>query len=111
TIRELQRKARAKDMDEGFCERASERLERLGQPHVRARINEAFARSDAEPYAMLFVSDEAVPTQTCFYIVFGPAAMKGGKKCRPSTIFGCQIGRGCRVSEQQICEVRPGVWD
>jgi len=111
-IRELQRKARAKDMDEGFCERASERLERLGQPHVRARLNELLSRDDGETITMLFVSEEATPAQTCVYLVFQPAARKGGKKCRASTVFGCKIGRGCRMSaDQPICEKAPGVWD
>jgi hypothetical protein len=109
---ELRRKARAKELDEGFCEKASEKLERLGQPHVRARINEIFARSDSDVVTLLFVSDEAVPAQTCIYIVFHPAAMKGGKKCRASEIYGCTKGRGCRMStEQPICEKAPGVWD
>ena len=111
-IRELQRKARAKELDEGFCERASERLERLGQPHVRARLNEVFARSDSEPFAMLFVSEEALPKSACFYLVFDPATVKGGKKCRASTIFGCVSGRDCRMSANQpICEKAPGIWD
>src|SRR6185369_8376636 len=109
---ELQRKARAKELDEGFCERASERLERFGQPHVRARLNELFARSDSEPVTLLFVSEEAAPAPICLYLVFEPAAMKGGKKCRASTIFGCVTGRGCRMSaDQPICEKAPGVWD
>jgi hypothetical protein len=110
---ELQRKAKAKDLDEGFCERAAERLERLGQQHVRARLNEMLSRNDAEPFTMLFVSDEppTVP-RTCFYFIFSPAKMKGGKKCRDSAIFGCLAGRDCRTrTDQQICEVKPGIWD
>ncbi|HEY7607987.1 MAG TPA: hypothetical protein VIF14_02065 [Alphaproteobacteria bacterium] len=111
-VRELQRKARAKDMDDGFCERASERLERLGQPHVRERLNETLSRADGETVTMLFVSEEEMPARTCLYLVFQPAAMKGGRKCRASTIFGCMIGRDCRVSANQpICERSPGMWD
>jgi hypothetical protein len=111
--RELQRKAKAKDLDEGFCERAAERLERMGQQHVRARLNEMLSRNDSEPYSMLFVTDEppTVP-KTCFYFEFTPATMKGGKKCRGSAIYGCLVGRDCRTrTDQQICEVRPGIWD
>jgi hypothetical protein len=111
-VRELQRKARAKEMDDGFCERASERLERLGQAHVRARLNEMLSRDDGDSVMMLFVSEEALPAPTCLHIVFQPAAMKNGKKCRASTIFGCVIGRDCRMSaDQPICEKAPGVWD
>jgi len=111
--RELQRKAKAKDLDEGFCERAAERLERMGQQHVRARLNEMLSRNDTEPFTMLFVSDEppTVP-RTCFYFIFSPAKMQGGKKCRDSAIFGCLAGRDCRTrTDQQICEVKPGVWN
>jgi hypothetical protein len=72
-----------------------------------------FGRVDAEPFTMLFVSDEppTVP-RTCFYFVFSPAKMKGGKKCRDSAIFGCLAGRDCRTrTDQQICEMKPGIWD
>lgn len=111
--RELVRKAKAKDLDEGFCDKAAERLERMGQQHVRARLNEMLSRNDAEPYSMLFVTDEppTVP-RTCFYFEFTPAKMKGGKKCRDSAIYGCLVGRDCRTrTDQRICEVRPGIWD
>ena len=111
--RELLRKAKAKDLDEGFCEKAAERLERMGQQHVRARLNEMLARNDAEPYTMLFVTDEppTVP-RTCFYFVFSPVKMKGGQKCRDSAIYGCLVGRDCRTrTDQQICEKKPGIWD
>ena len=111
-MRELQRKARAKELDEGFCEQASQRLERLGQPHVRARLNEMLSRDDGETFTMLFVSEEATPAPTCIYLVFQPATMKGGKKCRASIIYGCVTGRGCRMeADQPICEKSPGVWD
>jgi len=110
--RELQRKAKAKERDEGFCQKAAERLERFGQAHVRARLNEMLSRADGDVVTMLFLSEEASPAQTCFYFVFQPAAMKGGKKCRASVIFGCIIGRDCRVrDDQSICELRPGHWD
>lgn len=111
--RELVRKAKAKDLDEGFCDKAAERLERMGQQHVRARLNEMLSRNHAEPYAMVFVTDEppTVP-RTCFYFTFSPAKMKGGKKCRDSAIYGCLVDRDCRMrADQQICEVRPGIWD
>ncbi len=112
-VRELVRKAKAKDLDEGFCEKAAERLERMGQQHVRARLNEMLSRSDSEPYRMLFVTDEppTVP-KTCFYFEFTSAKMMGGKKCRESVIYGCLVGRDCRTrTNQPICEVRPGIWD
>lgn len=111
--RELMRKAKAKDLDEGYCDKAAERLERMGQQHVRARLNEMLSRDHSEPYAMLFVTDEppTVP-RTCFYFAFTPVKMKGGKKCRDSAIYGCLAGRDCRMrTNQQICEVRPGIWD
>lgn len=112
-VRELVRKAKAKDLDEGFCERAAERLERMGQQHVRARLNEMLSRNDSEPFSLLFVTDEppTVP-RTCFFFEFSAAKMKGGKKCRDSAIYGCLVKRDCRTRlDQQICEVRPGVWD
>jgi len=111
--REIQRKAKAKELDEGFCDRAAERLERLGQPHVRERLNEMLSRNDAEPFTMVFVSDEPPPVpRTCFYFIFSPAATKGGQKCRDSAIFGCLAGRDCRTrADQKICEKRPGIWD
>ncbi len=111
--RELQRKAKARELDEGYCERAAERLERMGQPHVRARLNEMLARNDGEPYTMVFVSDEPPPLpKTCFYLIFSPVVMKGGMKCRDSVIYGCITGRDCRVNTgQSICEKRPGIWD
>jgi hypothetical protein len=110
--REIQRKARAKERDEGFCQRAAERLERFGQQHVRARLNEMLSRADGETVTMVFLSEEAVPAQTCIYLVFGPAAMKGAQKCRPTQVFGCIIGRDCRMkTDDQICEKRPGIWD
>ena len=111
--RELVRKAKAKDLDEGFCDRAAERLERMGQQHVRERLNEMLSRNEAAPYAMLFVTDEppTVP-RTCFYFEFSPVKMKGGKKCRDSAIYGCLVKRDCRTRlDQQICEVKPGIWD
>ena len=111
--RELVRKAKAKDLDEGFCEKAAERLERMGQQHVRERLNEMLSRNDAEPYAMLFVTDEppTVP-KTCFYFEFSPVKMKGGQKCRDSAVYGCLVGRDCRTrTNQPICEKRPGIWD
>lgn len=111
--REIQRKAKARELDEGYCERAAERLERMGQQHVRERLNEMLSRNDGEPFTMVFVTDEppTVP-KTCFYFIFSPAAMKGGKKCRDSAIFGCLAGRDCRTrTDQQICEKRAGIWD
>ncbi|MFO0988415.1 MAG: hypothetical protein U1F37_13770 [Alphaproteobacteria bacterium] len=111
--RELVRKAKAKDLDEGFCDRAAERLERMGQQHVRERLNEMLSRNEAEPYTMMFVTDEppTVP-RTCFYFEFSPVKMKGGKKCRDSAVYGCLVKRDCRTRlDQQICEVKPGVWD
>ncbi len=111
--RELQRKAKAKDLDEGFCERAAERLERMGQQHVRARLNEMLAQNETEPYRMVFVTDEppTVP-KTCFYFEFSAVKMKDGKKCRDSAIYGCLVGRDCRTRiDQPICEVKPGVWN
>jgi hypothetical protein len=111
--RELVRKAKAKDLDEGFCEKAAERLERMGQQHVRERLNEMLSRNDSEPYTMLFVTDEppTVP-KTCFYFEFSPVKMKGGKKCRASAIYGCLVKRDCRTRmDQEICEKSPGIWD
>jgi uncharacterized protein (DUF3084 family) len=110
--RELQRKAKAKERDEGFCQRAAERLERFGQQHVRARLNEMLGRADGETVTMMFLSEEAVPTQTCIYLVFHPAAMKGGLKCRRTEVYGCPIGRDCRSkTDDVICEKKPGIWD
>jgi hypothetical protein len=112
-VRELVRKAKAKDLDEGFCDKAAERLERMGQQHVRERLNEMLSRNDSEPFTMLFVSDEppTVP-RTCFYFEFSPVKMMGGRKCRDSAIYGCLVGRDCRTrADQQICEKRPGIWD
>jgi hypothetical protein len=110
--RELQRKARAKERDEGFCQRAAERLERFGQQHVRARLNEWLSRADGEVVTMMFLSEEAVPAQTCIYLVFKPAAMKGGQKCRATEVYGCIIGRDCRMkTDDAICEKKPGIWD
>lgn len=111
--RELVRKAKAKDLDEGFCDKAAERLERMGQQHVRERLNEMLSRNDSEPYTMLFVTDEppTVP-RTCFYFTFSAAKMKDGKKCRDSAIYGCLVKHDCRTRlDQQICEKSPGVWD
>lgn len=111
--RELVRKAKAKDLDEGFCDKAAERLERMGQQHVRERLNEMLSRNEAEPYTMLFVTDEppTVP-KTCFYFEFSAVKMKGGKKCRDSMIYGCLVKRDCRTRmDQQICEKSPGIWD
>lgn len=110
--RELQRKARAKERDEGFCEKAAERLERFGQQHVRARLNELLSRADGETVTMLFLSEEALPTNTCFYLVFHPVTMKGNQKCRATEVYGCIIGRDCRMKlNDPICEKRPGIWD
>ena len=111
-VRELQRKARAKERDEGFCQRAAERLERFGQQHVRARLNELLSRAEGETVTMVFLSEEAVPAQTCIYLVFKPVAMKGGQKCRATEVYGCIIGRDCRVkTDDSICEKKPGIWD
>lgn len=112
-VRELQRKARATEKDAGFCARVAEGLPRLDQAHVRARINEMLSRADGEGATLLFATGDPAPTpQMCFYFVFQPAAMKGGKKCRESAIFGCVAGRECRLkADQPICEVRPGTWD
>ena len=112
--RELQRKAKAKERDEGFCQRAAERLERFGQQHVRARLNEMLTRADGETVTMMFLSEEAVPVQTCIYLVFHPAAMKGNMKCRRTEIYGCPMGRDrdCRSKvDDVICEKKPGLWD
>jgi hypothetical protein len=110
--REIQRKARAKDRDDGFCQRAAERLERFGQQHVRERLNELLSRDAGETVRMVFLSEEAIPAQTCIYLVIGPATRKGGKNCRPTEVYGCIIGRDCRMkTDDAICEKRPGIWD
>jgi hypothetical protein len=110
--REIQRRAKAKAADEGFCQRAAERLERFGQQHVRARLNEMLSRDDGETVRMVFLSEEAVPAQTCIVLVIGPATMKAGMKCRATEVYGCIIGRDCRMkTDDAICEKRPGIWN
>lgn len=111
--RELQRKARANEQDGGFCARVAAGLPRLDQGQVRARLNEMLSRADAEGATLLFVTGDPAPTPPmCFYFAFQPAALKNGRKCRDSAIFGCVTGRDCRFkADQPICEVRPGVWD
>ena len=83
--RELERKARAGEPDNGFCLRAAPQLERLDRPAAGARLNQLLSRA---------------------------AAMRDGQKCRPSMIFACIPGQDCRAkTNSAVCEMKPGQWD
>lgn len=112
-IRELQRKARAGEKDDGWCASAAERIPRFEQGQVRTRLNELLSHEYAEGASILFVTGEPAPLPPmCYYIAFRPVVMKGGKRCRDSAMFRCVSGKECAFkADQPICEVRTGVWD
>lgn len=111
--RELERKARAGEQDNGFCLREAPKLERLDRPAAGARLNQLLSRSDSEGASLLFVvSDAPSGEPVCALLTFRAAAMRDGKKCRPSLVFACIPGRDCRAkTDDQICEMKPGQWD
>lgn len=112
-VRELQRKAKANEQDNGYCASVAASLQRLEREQVPARLNQLLSRADGEGAALLFASGGKGPEPImCFYFVFQPASPRDGKKCRDSAIFGCVGGRDCRTrADNPICEKSPGVWD
>ena len=111
--RELERKARAGEADNGFCLRVAPQLERLDRAAAGARLNQLLSRADGEGASLLFaVSDAPSGEPVCALLVFRAAAMRDGRKCRPSLVFACIPGRDCRAkTDDQICEMKPGQWD
>ena len=112
-IRELQKKARAGEKDDGWCANVAASLPRLEQAEVRARLNELLSHEYAEGASILFVTGEPAPLPPmCYFLSFRPVAMKNGKRCRDSSMFRCVSGKDCAFkADQPICEVRTGVWD
>lgn len=111
--RELERKARAGEPDNGFCARDGARLERLDRPGAAARLNQLLSRNHAATASLLFVvSDAPSGEPVCAYLFFRPAALRGDQKCRPSHIFVCIANQDCRAKlDDSICEMKPGQWD
>jgi hypothetical protein len=110
--RELERKARAGEKDEGFCARVGADLVRLTRPQAAEQLNRLLARPDQNPASLVFVMADAPSGAACAYLAFQPATMRNGQKCRPAQVFVCIINQDCRAKlDDAICEVRPGVWD
>jgi hypothetical protein len=113
TAREPERKARAGEADKGFCARAAPSLDRLDRAQAGARLNQLLSRNDAAQASLLYAIADAPSGQpVCAYLVFRPAALRDGKKCRASEFFLCIPDADCRAKlDDQICEQKPGQWD
>jgi hypothetical protein len=112
TARELERKARAGEADRGFCARAAPGLERLDRAQAGARLNRLLSRSDAAASLLYAIADAPTGQPVCAYLVFRPAALRDGRKCRASEFFLCIPDADCRAKlDDRICEQKPGQWD
>jgi hypothetical protein len=111
--RELERKARAGERDNGFCAGAARRLERLDRAAAAQRLNRLLSRNDAAPASLLFVVADAPSGEpVCALLAFQPVAMRQGQKCRAAQAFACDSGQVCRARlDDEICEQKPGQWD
>jgi hypothetical protein len=110
--RELERKARAGEQDEGFCARTSGDLVRLTRPQAAEQLNRLLARPDQNTASLVFIMADVPGGAACAYLTFQPATTRDGRKCRPTHVFVCITGQDCRAKlDDAICEVRPGVWD
>ena len=111
--RELERRSRAAEQDDGFCARVRPNLVPLTRPQAAEQLNRVLARPDRESASLVFVmSDLPQGAFACAYFAFRPAGQRDGKKCRAAEIFVCVAGQDCRAKlGESICEIRPGVWD
>ena len=110
--RELERKARAGEQDNGYCARVGRGLDRLAREQVAERLHRLLARPDQDRAALVFVvTDRPDGVPACTYFAFEPATTRDGKKCRPAHVFVCIAGQDCRANfDHAICELRPGKW-
>jgi hypothetical protein len=111
--REIERKARAGEQDDGFCARSSTNLVRLTRAQAAEVLNRLLARPDQARARLVFImADLPSGAPACAYLHFDPVTTRDGKKCRPAQTYVCITGQDCRAKlDDAICEVRPGTWD